>query len=60
MLAEAESPVVFFVEAFRAPGTHLVLVENSVANPGHEHHRDQEWDETAARHDVLVVKNEGR
>jgi hypothetical protein len=30
--------------------TCLVLIENGVAHPGHEHHRDQEGDEGIVRH----------
>jgi hypothetical protein len=30
--------------------TNLVLVENGVAHSGHEHHRDQEWNEGIVCH----------
>lgn len=28
----------------------LILVKNSIADPGHEHHRDQEWDKGIVCH----------
>jgi hypothetical protein len=49
-----------FLKVLKVPQTHLELVKNSVAYPGHEHHRDQEGNNSLARHGVLSVKNEGR
>jgi hypothetical protein len=34
---------------------YLELVENGVANSGHEHHRDQDGDNTAVRHGVPII-----
>lgn len=38
---------------------YLVLVKNSVADSGHEHHRDQEWNKTAVRHGVPIIVGMG-
>lgn len=39
----------------RAGEHYLVLVENGVADSGHEHHRDQEGNKAAVGHGVLRI-----
>lgn len=43
----------------RAGVGYLVLVENSVADSGHEHHRDQEGNKAAVRHGVPIIFDKG-